>query len=46
VDQLQDSSGLVQRYRTTTGLDGLEGEEHHFLICSIWLVEQYAWPAH
>lgn len=34
--------GLLLRYRTTTGVDGLEGEEHPFLACSFWLVEQYA----
>ncbi|MCU1637960.1 MAG: glycoside hydrolase family 15 protein [Microbacteriaceae bacterium] len=37
---LQD--GLVLRYRTETGVDGLEGDEHPFLACSFWLVEQYA----
>jgi len=42
-DQLQDGAGLVHRYRTSTGLDGLEGEEYPFLICSFWLVEQYAY---
>lgn len=34
--------GLVLRYRTTTGVDGLPGNEHPFLACSFWLVEQYA----
>ena len=41
-DQLQDEHGLLHRYRTTDGLDGLEGEEYPFLICVFWLVEQYA----
>ncbi|MEV7759572.1 glycoside hydrolase family 15 protein [Curtobacterium flaccumfaciens] len=34
--------GLVLRYRTTAGFDGLSGAEHPFLACSFWLVEQYA----
>jgi len=34
--------GLVLRYRTTTGVDGLPGEEHPFLACSFWLVSAYA----
>ena len=35
-------NGLVLRYRTETGVDGLDGGEHPFLACSFWLVEQYA----
>lgn len=34
--------GLVERYRTASGVDGLAGAEHPFLACSFWLVEQYA----
>jgi GH15 family glucan-1,4-alpha-glucosidase len=34
--------GLLLRYRTETGVDGLAGSEHPFLACSFWLVEQYA----
>ena len=34
--------GLLLRYRTESGVDGLAGEEHPFLACSFWLVEQYA----
>jgi GH15 family glucan-1,4-alpha-glucosidase len=34
--------GLVLRYRTATGVDGLAGDEHPFLACSFWLVEAYA----
>ena len=30
------------RYRTTTGVDGLPGDEHTFLACSFWLVSAYA----
>jgi GH15 family glucan-1,4-alpha-glucosidase len=39
-DLLRD--GLLLRYRTTSGVDGLSGEEHPFLACSFWLVEAYA----
>lgn len=39
---LLDQSGLLHRYRTETGLDGLPGDEYPFLICSFWLVKQYA----
>jgi GH15 family glucan-1,4-alpha-glucosidase len=34
--------GLVLRYLTETGIDGLPGDEHPFLACSFWLAEQYA----
>jgi len=34
--------GLVLRYRTETGVDGLPGDEHPFLACSFWLVSAYA----
>ena len=34
--------GLVLRYRTQTGVDGLPGDEHPFLACSFWLVSAYA----
>jgi GH15 family glucan-1,4-alpha-glucosidase len=34
--------GLLLRYATQTGVDGLAGDEHPFLACSFWLVEQYA----
>ncbi len=36
------SNGLLLRYRTTSGVDGLAGEEHPFLACSFWLVSAYA----
>ncbi len=39
-DLLRD--GLVMRYRTHTGVDGLPGAEHPFLACSFWLVSAYA----
>ena len=34
--------GLLLRYRTETGVDGLPSGENAFLACSFWLVEQYA----
>lgn len=34
--------GLPLRYRTESGVDGLDGDEHPFLTCAFWLVEQYA----
>lgn len=39
---LLDEAGFVHRYRTDLGIDGLEGGEYSFMICSFWLVEQYA----
>lgn len=39
-DLLRD--GLLMRYRTTSGVDGLSGDEHPFLACSFWLVQAYA----
>jgi GH15 family glucan-1,4-alpha-glucosidase len=34
--------GLVMRYEASSGVDGLVGDEHPFLACSFWLVQQYA----
>ncbi len=34
--------GLPLRYRVESGVDGLEGDEHPFLACAFWLVENYA----
>jgi GH15 family glucan-1,4-alpha-glucosidase len=39
-DLMQD--GLLLRYRTETGVDGLPGDEHPFLACSFWLVSAYS----
>ena len=39
-DLLRD--GLLLRYRTESGVDGLSGDEHPFLACSFWLVSAYA----
>ena len=34
--------GLLRRYRTETGIDGISGDEHPFIACSFWLVSAYA----
>jgi len=34
--------GMVLRYLTETGVDGLTGDEHPFVACSFWLVSAYA----
>ena len=39
--ELLDDHGFLHRY-VTDGSDGLSGDEYPFLICSFWLVEQYA----
>ncbi|WP_341955091.1 glycoside hydrolase family 15 protein [Microbacterium sp. LWH13-1.2] len=36
------TGGFLWRYRTESGVDGLDGGEHPFIACSFWLVEQYA----
>ncbi len=45
VERIEDElmrEGLVLRYRATSDADGLEGDEHPFLICNFWLVRAYA----
>jgi GH15 family glucan-1,4-alpha-glucosidase len=42
IEQTLMHDGLLHRYRTGTGVDGLGGGESPFLACSFWLVEQYA----
>ncbi|MEO9011041.1 MAG: glycoside hydrolase family 15 protein [Nakamurella sp.] len=39
-DLLHD--GVLLRYRSESGVDGLPAGEHPFLACSFWLAEQYA----
>ncbi|MBC2934342.1 glycoside hydrolase family 15 protein [Nocardioides sp. zg-1228] len=34
--------GLLLRYRTETGVDGIPGDENPFLACSFWLVSALA----
>ncbi len=40
--RLTDDRGLVFRYRTEGGVDGLAGEEGTFLMCTFWLAEALA----
>jgi GH15 family glucan-1,4-alpha-glucosidase len=42
IEQELITDGLVMRYRTETGTDGLAPGEGVFLACSFWLVEVYA----
>lgn len=42
IERVLMPTGLVARYRTESGVDGLPGAEHPFLACTFWLVEQYA----
>ncbi|MGZ4631161.1 MAG: glycoside hydrolase family 15 protein [Actinomycetes bacterium] len=39
---LTDDRGLVYRYRTAEGVDGLTGEEGTFLLCTFWLAQALA----
>jgi alpha,alpha-trehalase len=39
---LTDESGLVFRYRTAGGVDGLAGDEGAFLMCTFWLAQALA----
>lgn len=39
-DLLRD--GLVLRYRTESGVDGVPGDENPFVACGFWLVSAYA----
>jgi alpha,alpha-trehalase len=41
-ERLTDDRGLVYRYRTETGVDGLVGEEGTFLLCTFWLAQALA----
>jgi len=41
-ERLTDERGLVYRYRTETGVDGLDGSEGTFLLCTFWLAEAQA----
>ena len=40
--ELVDEGGFVHRYRTDKGIDGLEGGEYGFVMCTFWLVEIWA----
>ncbi|HKG52355.1 MAG TPA: glycoside hydrolase family 15 protein [Actinomycetales bacterium] len=41
-ERLTDERGLVYRYRTEGGVDGLAGEEGTFLVCTFWLAQALA----
>ena len=41
-ERLTDERGLVYRYRTEGGVDGLAGEEGTFLLCTFWLAQAQA----
>jgi GH15 family glucan-1,4-alpha-glucosidase len=41
-DRLTDDRGLVYRYHTAGGVDGLAGEEGTFLLCTFWLAQALA----
>jgi len=40
--RLTDQRGLVYRYDTAAGVDGLDGEEGTFLLCTFWLAHGLA----
>ncbi|MCZ4602453.1 glycoside hydrolase family 15 protein [Streptomyces sp. Lzd4kr] len=40
--RLTDSNGLVYRYRIESGVDGVDGEEGTFLLCTFWLAQALA----
>jgi GH15 family glucan-1,4-alpha-glucosidase len=40
--RLTDERGLVYRYRTEGGVDGLAGDEGTFLLCTFWLAQALA----
>ena len=41
-EELLDAHGFLHRYPAGTGVDGIAGHEYPFLLCSFWLIEQYA----
>jgi GH15 family glucan-1,4-alpha-glucosidase len=41
-DRLTDERGLVYRYDTSSGADGLEGTEGTFVLCTFWLAQALA----
>jgi GH15 family glucan-1,4-alpha-glucosidase len=41
-ERLTDERGLVYRYDTVGGADGLEGREGTFVLCTFWLAQALA----
>jgi GH15 family glucan-1,4-alpha-glucosidase len=41
-ERLTDSRGLIYRYRSEDGVDGLAGQEGTFLLCTFWLAQALA----
>jgi GH15 family glucan-1,4-alpha-glucosidase len=41
-ERLTDDRGLVYRYRSEDGVDGLAGKEGTFLLCTFWLAQALA----
>jgi GH15 family glucan-1,4-alpha-glucosidase len=41
-ERLTDERGMVYRYRTSGGVDGLRGDEGTFLLCTFWLAQALA----
>jgi hypothetical protein len=41
-ERLTDERGLVYRYDTRSGADGLEGKEGTFVLCTFWLAQDLA----
>jgi hypothetical protein len=41
-ERLTDERGLVYRYDTRGGVDGLEGREGTFVLCTFWLAQTLA----
>jgi GH15 family glucan-1,4-alpha-glucosidase len=39
--ELTDDSGFVWRYRPHPEIDGMQGEEGAFLLCTFWLADCY-----
>lgn len=42
INHLTDNRGLVYRYRSGAGVDGLDGNEGTFLLCTFWLARALA----
>ena len=41
-ERLSDDRGLVYRYRTEDGVDGIAGNEGTFLLCTLWPAQALA----